>query len=296
MRYSRGILLVVACALLSQVPVGQAHAAAAVSTSKLEIGGWIPYWRAATGTADVLPHLANMTEVSPFGYTLKNDGTLYDAAKITQEPWVSFIAAAKKNKVRVIPTVMAGDGATIHAILSNSKTRIALEDQIAAAVKENNFDGIGIDFEAKKAETKDYFSTFLKGLYQRMGTKYVYCSIEARMPLSDRYEGTPPADATQYANDYVALNKYCDRVEIMAYDQGSIDVVLNKARAAPYVPIADPQWVERVVDLAAQTIAKKKIIIGATVVLLTAAGYVYWQVRHLSEEKNKIKTIFIRAS
>ena len=236
----------------------------AVPVSKLEVGGWIPYWRTATGTKDVIPHLANMTEISPFGYTLKNDGTLYDAAKLTQEPWVSFIATAKQNHVRVIPTVMSGDGATLHAILSNGATRIALEDSIASTVKQNGYDGIDIDFEAKLAETKDYFSLFLKGLYQRIGNKLVYCSIEARMPLVDRYGigVTPPADASEYANDYVALNKYCDRVEIMAYDQGRIDLVLNDARAAPYAPVADPAWVANIVNFAAQTISKKKILIG----------------------------------
>ena len=260
------------------LPVLPARAA----VQPFEIGGWIPYWRSATGTQDVLPHLGAMAEVSPFVFTIKNDGTLYDAGNLKQEPWLSFIAAAKKAKVRVIPTVMWGNGDAIHAVLSNTKKRIALEDEIAAMVKAGGYDGVDIDFEAKKAETKDYFSTFLKGLYQRMGNKWVYCSIESRTPLSSRYSGTPPPEATQYANDYVAINKYCDRVEIMAYDQGSIDVLLNRARAAPYVPVADPAWVEKVVTVAAQQISKKKILIGIptygyeySVTPLTEYGYRY---------------------
>ncbi|MDO8714237.1 MAG: glycosyl hydrolase family 18 protein, partial [Polynucleobacter sp.] len=200
----------------------------------------------------------------PFGYTVKSDGTLADTAKLTQEPWTSFIAAAKKAGVRVIPTVMWGNGDAIHRILSNTTTRIALEDEIANTVKQNGFDGIDIDFEAKKHETINYFSTFLKGLYQRMGKKWVYCTVEARMPLFDRFSpgAIIPADATDYANDYVEMNKYCDRVEIMAYDQGTIAVRLNKARKAPYAPVADPSWVEDLVTLATQSISKKKIIIG----------------------------------
>ncbi len=235
-----------------------------VGSVGLEIGGWIPYWRSATGTLDVLPHLSKLTEVSPFVYTLKSDGTINDAGKMNQEPWVSFVAAAKAQKVRVIPTLMSGNGDLLHTILSNAEARVALEDAVAKLVMDNNFDGIDIDFEAKKAETKDYFSTFLKGLYQRMGSKWVYCSIEARMPLVDRYGIgiTPPPDATTYANDYVALNKYCDRVEIMAYDQGYISALLNASRPAPYVPIADPAWVENIINLASETIAKNKILIG----------------------------------
>lgn len=258
---------------------------ASISISKpLEFSGWIPYWRTATGTQDVLPHLEQLTSVMPFGYTVKNDGTLADSAHLTEEPWTSFSASAKKNKVRVVPSVMWGNGDTIHKILSNTKTRVALEDEIANVVKKNNFDGIDIDFEAKKHETIDYFSKFLKGLYQRMGKKLVYCTVEARMPLEDRYSpgATIPADAQDYANDYVQMNKYCDRVEIMAYDQGVIDVRLNKARLAPYAPVADPAWVESMVTLAAQSIDKKKIIIGVptygyeyTVTPIPGDGYQY---------------------
>ena len=231
---------------------------------KLEFSGWIPYWRKDKGVEDTLSHLSQLTSVMPFGFTMKSDGTLVDTAKINEEPWKSFIATAKKNKVRIVPTVMWGDGDTIHAVLSDATKRVALEDEIAKLVKDNGFDGIDIDFEAKKHETKDYFSTFLKGLYQRMGNKWVYCTVEARMPLSHRYLSgqTIPADATDYANDYAMMNKYCDRVEIMEYDQGYVDRLLNSARSAPYAPVADPAWVENLVELAAQSIDRKKIVIG----------------------------------
>lgn len=255
---------------------------APTSSGQLEVGGWIPYWRSATGTADVLPHLSKLTEISPFVLTLKSDGTLHDAGGLDKEPWVSFVGAARAQKVRVIPTVMSGSGDAIHAILSDTKKRIALEDEIAKFVKDNNFDGIDIDFEGKKAETNPYFATFLKGLYQRMGNKWVYCTIEARTPLDSRYDSTPPADAGIYANDFTAINKYCDRVQIMAYDQGTIDVKLNRARAAPYIPVSDPAWAEKVLELTAQTIDKKKIILGIatygyeySVTPLTEYGYRY---------------------
>lgn len=242
----------------------------------LEFYGWIPYWRTATGTADVLPHLSQMSGVSPFVFTLKTDGSLYDSGHLSEEPWASFIATAKQKKVRIIPTVMWSSGETIHAVLSNTKTRIALEDTIANMVKQNGFDGIDIDFEGKKAETKPYFSLFLKGLYQRMGKKWVYCTIEARTPLASRYD-TIPVDI-QYANDFAQINKYCDRVNIMAYDQGTIDLRLNEIANGPYIPVADPKWVEKVVTLAAQSIAKNKIMIG-----VPSYGYEY-QFKALSEE------------
>lgn len=239
---------------------------------KFEISGWIPYWRAATGTADTLPHLSQLTSVLPFGYTMKTNGTLADTAKLKEEPWTSFMTEARRQGVLVVPTVMWGDGERIHKILSNSATRIALEDEIAEVVKENNFDGIDIDFEAKKHETLNYFSTFLKGLDMRLGNKLLYCTVEARMPLEERYlEGQViPPDAEDYANDYKEMNKYCDRIEIMAYDQGTVAKRLNRARTAPYAPVADPSWVESLVNLAAKDISKSKIILG-----IPTYGYEY---------------------
>lgn len=249
--------------------VGALNAHAATATP-LEVSGWLPYWRAATSTADALVHLDSFTEINPFAYSVRSDGTLADTMKIDEGPWPALIAAAKAKKVRVIPTVMWGNGAQMHAILSNTKKRIALEDEIANLVKAKGFDGIDIDFEGKYAETKDYFSTFLKGLYMRMGNKWVMCAIESRTPIDSRYLGTPPADAGVYANDYVAINKYCDRVKIMAYDQGAIDQRLNDKAQGPYVPVADTAWVEKVVNLTAKTISKKKIMIG-----IPTYGYEY---------------------
>lgn len=235
-----------------------------------ETGGWVPYWREEKGVSDVLPHIFTLTTVHPFGYTVKSDGTLFDAMGVDEQPWAALFNVARGQGTRLIPTVMWSDGAAMHRILSNQTTRIALEDEIADLVKEKGYDGIDIDFEGKWAETKDYFSTFLRGLYMRMGNKWVYCTIEPRTPLSSRYEGTPPSGAGVYANDYVEINKYCDRVQVMAYDQGAIDVQLNAANSGPYIPVADPAWVEKVVNLMAQDVPRRKIILG-----IPTYGYEY---------------------
>ncbi len=253
------------------------------SAAKFEYSGWLPYWREASSTMDVLPHLNQLTEINPFGYIVQPDGTVMDAMGVADEPWKSLIAAAKAKKVRVIPTVMWSDTEAIHRILSNTESRIKLEDDITELAFNEGFDGIDIDFEGKLAEDKVYFSTFLKGLYQRMGKKWVMCTIESRTPLSSRYLGTPPKDATVYANDWVQINKYCDRVRFMTYDQETIDQKLNAAAlSAPYTPVADVKWVEKAIRLAMQTIPKHKIVIGIAtygyeweVTPLTQSGYRY---------------------
>lgn len=252
----------------------------AFAATGFQVSGWLPYWRIASSTTDAMAHLSDFTEINPFGFVVQNDGTIADPGNIsaTQGPWTTLIAAAKAKKVRVVPTVMWSNGPAIQNILSNTSSRIALETTIANLVKTNGYSGIEIDFENKEAETKNYFSTFLEGLYLRMGNKLVECDIEPRTPVSSRYDGTPPADATEYANNYVAINKYCDVIKIMAYDQGTIDLKLNAAAdGAPYIPVADPQWVYKVLELALQTISPKKIMLG-----VATYGYEY-QVTPLSQ-------------
>ncbi len=264
-----GIPVIAAIALFAALIGYVDHRAyAAPVKNTLEVSGWLPYWKAASSTADTLPNVGALTTVHPFGYTVSKDGIVYDTPTLTEDPWKSLITEARAKKVRVIPTVMWGDGAAIHRILSNTESRIKLEDDITALAYENGWDGIDIDFEAKWAETRPYFSTFLKGLYQRMGKKWVYCTIESRTPLDSRYD-TIPANI-EYANDFVQINKYCDRVQIMAYDQGSIDIKLNRTANGPYAPVADIRWVEKVMREAMKVIPARKLVLG-----IPTYGYEY---------------------
>lgn len=270
----------------TQAALGAAAGSGSVSSgAPLEFSGWLPYWREASSTLDALAHLDQLKEINPFVYVLQSDGTIQDMAGIADEPWASLIVAAKAKKVRVVPTVMISDGTSLHAILSDSTRRVQLEEDIAALVKREGFDGIDIDFENKRAEDKNNFSTFLKGLYQRMGNKWVMCTIESRTPIADRYYGVSvPADAGQYANDFVQINKYCDRVRFMTYDQQTIDLKLNAAADAAgqlYAPVADSAWVETAIREAMKSISPSKIVMGVATygyewdVTAYADGYVY---------------------
>ncbi|MDP3965781.1 MAG: glycosyl hydrolase family 18 protein, partial [bacterium] len=158
---ARRFVAIAIFAVLFLLPAGTD---AAVISKPFEVSGWLPYWRTATSTGDAMQHLDVFTEINPFVYTVKLDGTLNDAGNMQEEPWLSLQKAAQAKKIRYIPTVMWSNAEAMHRILSKQKTRIALEDEITALVKKNGFDGIDIDFEGKRAETRTYFSTFLKGL------------------------------------------------------------------------------------------------------------------------------------
>lgn len=273
---------IVGAALAASLCFVPADASAAIIAKKFEISGWIPYWRAATGTQETLANLDVFTEVNPFGYTVTKDGKLWDAAVMPQEPWTTLQAEAKKQGVRYIPSIMWSDPDAIHTVLSTPSLRKAHVKMIVDEVMVNNYDGIDIDYEGKYAKTRPYFSQFLKELYAAMGNKWVQCTIESRTPLDSRYESPEdiPKDI-EYANDFTAINKYCDRVRFMTYDQQTVDVKLGAAAEGPYGPVSDVRWVEKAIREAMKTIPKNKIVIGVPTygyewdVTAYADGYTY---------------------
>lgn len=255
--YAIAALLCSICIITAASP---AKAHAAIWSSPFEVSGWIPYWRATNGTTEAVLHMSQLKEVNPFGYSVKKDGTLSDTIKINQGTWPLLRTLAKKNNVRFIPSIMWSDTEAIHTVLSDPKKRLAHINQITQMVKANGYDGVDIDYEAKKAETRPYFSLFLKELYKAMGDKWVMCTIESRTPPEDRFKNIPPD--LEYSNDFKEINKYCDRVRIMAYDQERVDLSLNAVTADPYIPVADIRWVEKVLTVAMKDIDKKKLVLG----------------------------------
>ena len=246
--------------------------AAHATASTFKYGAWIPFWQKQAGANTAALHLTDFSEISPFSYEVNSDGSLKDSLHMTQGFWPTWISAARDGGVKVIPTIAALDGDLIQTLLTNTKKRIAHEDTIAALVKKQNYSGVDIDYENKDASVRDYFSTFLKGLAMRLHPlgKTLSCTVEPRTPPQDQF-AVIPKDLSR-ANNYIALNQYCDEVRVMAYDQQSIDLTLNaqKGNGALYMPIADPAWVEKVIKQTLLYVKPSKVMIG-----IPTYGYEY---------------------
>lgn len=270
--------------------VALAGTASLAATKKLSYAAWVPYWKKTAGTAETKNNLNKLAEISPFSYTVNQKGEVIDTAKIDSAPWPDLLAAARAQKVKILPSILWNDSAAIDRVLSGAKTRSVHEDDIMGEVIGRNFDGIDIDYENKYASTSPSFTLFLKELGTSLHAKgkTLSCTIEARTPPASRYLTVPKK--LEYANDYKALNKYCDQVRLMAYDQGAIDIKLNMARRLGgfYYPIADPTWVRKVLDLAVKDISPKKIMLGVATygyeleVTDKTKYYDYRQIRSLS--------------
>lgn len=231
------------------------------ANTDLEVAGWIPYWRDSQGIDDAEDHIKYIDTVFPFAYTVTSFGALKDLAELDKRDWKNFRRTAERKDVEVIPTIMSSDGAQMHQILSNPLMRLLHILFIALMVEEGEYDGVDIDYEGKRAETHDYFALFLKELKGILGDKTLSCTIEARTPPESLYHLVP--EDIEYANDLDAIGKYCDRVQIMAYDQRRADLKLNKERQGePYMPVADVDWVEKVVAYMLNDIPAKKMVLG----------------------------------
>lgn len=232
--------------------------------SGLSYSAWIPYWKKTEGVAETIANLSKLNEISPFSYTVSTKGDLVDTLKIDSDLWVALFKEARANKVKILPSILWTDSVAIDQTLRNPVARQAHISKIMAEVTLRNFDGIDIDYENKFASTSPNFSIFLRdlGIQLHARGKTLSCTIEARTPPASRYLVVP--QILEYANDYPSLNKYCDQVRLMAYDQGPVDIKLNMARrlGGLYYPIADSTWVRKVVELALKDISAKKIVLG----------------------------------
>ena len=264
-------------------------------------GVWVPYWREASGSAEVLNNLNKIDIISPFSFEMRGDGTFTDPMKLDTGAYADMIKIAKENKKIIVPSILwwaTGTGRDeLHSVLSEKESRLSLINDIKISVKKYNLDGIDIDFENKLAESRVPFNTFLTELSKEMHdmNKVLICTIEARTPLDSKYANLSSEEykaklkEVDYSNDFKTIGKVCDQVRIMAYDQQDDDKQLNSIRQADntaYKPVADIDWVEKVLTLAMRDIEWKKIIVG-----VPTYGNKYEITRDVSGKINNYKKI-----
>ena len=234
---------------------------AAAQGASYDVAAWVPWWSEETGTESALKNIKDLDVIYPFTFEVKNDGSLRNLADFDDDHCEDLFKEADDERVDIIPTITWFNAAEIHAVLSDDDKREEHIEEIVRMVKKNRFDGVNIDYETRWAETIDDSSEFLEELADELGRRDLTCTIEARMEPERRWRNVP--DKIEYSNDYREINRHCDWVEIMAYDQQRADLLLNdERRGVPYSPVADIDWVEHVVELALEDFDEKKVMLG----------------------------------
>lgn len=250
----RTLTILIFC--LSLLPIGTVEA-----RYRGEVAVWIPWFQDRQGVESAMKNIRKIDTIYPFVYEVEGAGNLVAKTNLQAAHWQDLLAEAKRRRVDVIPTIAWFDGEAIHAVLSDRQQRRAHIREIVNLVEIGRYAGIDIDYEQKKSETIEYFSLFLKELKAELRRRTLVCTIEARTPPESRWRVVPVS--VEYANDYRAINRHCDRVQIMAYDQQRADLQLNERRkGVPYMPVADRDWVEKVLDLALRDLDARKVMLG----------------------------------
>ena len=230
------------------------------------VAGWIPYWAKSEGVASLQGKMGLFSQLNLFAFSVSADGQLIDTAKSKIAPWPQLSSDAKKQNVKIVPTILWGDAEAMHKIFANQVLRENHANNIVAMLAQNDFAGVDIDYEGKDIADRDNFSLFLQTLHEKLQGKTLNCTVEART------QDDPPADLTgvramSFANDFSKLNEFCDSVTIMAYDQVfqiHRAKVFEDSSSEPSAPNADNAWVQENIEYALKFIAPEKLILGVS--------------------------------
>jgi len=238
------LLFLVSCVGCSQ---GNKKPFKAMKTRPVVVG----FYANDIGGYDSLPslkaHAGLLNEIHPLWYHVNPDGSF------TSEINYEAVKTARDNGIKIIPLVNVVPSQD--AVLLDEAAQDRAIANLVQEVKNNNYDGIDIDFEFFPAsQIKDFtvdreqLTRFMQKLYPQMKSlgKVTYMAVLPHVGSSPEVGGV---------FDYGALTRYLDKVTIMTYDY-------DEAHGPPG-PVAPFSWVEsNIKDAVQQGFSPDKISLG----------------------------------
>lgn len=214
-----------------------------------ELHGWLP------ATSDVADGISSFRQnqllfnsISPFEYSFGADGLVSRAASVFNGEDVNSI---RESGVLVIPSITNNfdidDVGTI--VMASDELRARHIESVVSLVLENGYDGIDIDYENIKPETKDQFTDFISKLSERLHAenKVLHVTLQPKRSDDQNWRGVG-------AQDFAAIGRYADRVRLMSYDH-------SRTNSSPG-SIAPIDWYKEVLLYATSLIDAEKIVAG----------------------------------
>ncbi|NOU98828.1 LysM peptidoglycan-binding domain-containing protein [Paenibacillus planticolens] len=190
----------------------------------------------------------HLTYVCPFGYRMKDDGTLEPADD------QALIAAAYDK--RVVPVMsITNFSATetgsklAHTILSSTELQNKLLTNIITIMETKGYRGLNVDFENVYPSDRESYNQFLRLAVLRLHEKGFFVSTALAPKTSSEQKGL-----LYEAHDYAAHGEIVDFVVLMTYEWGY--------RFGPPQAISPINEIRRVLDYAVTVIPRKKIFMG----------------------------------
>ncbi len=203
--------------------------------------GYVYHGNVGSYTSSINKANGSLNIVSPNYFNLNPDGSLY-----LENVQSSFINTMHEKDIKVVPFLSNhwDRDKGIQALLNKDELVRDLVDTVMML----NLDGINIDLENITHTEKELFIEFIKTLRQRLPENKI---------LSVAVAANPNGYTTGWhgAYDYYELQKYCDYLIIMTYDESWYGSLPG--------PVASIQFVEASIQYALnQNVPSEKIVMG----------------------------------
>lgn len=174
---------------------------------------WFPSSEDPDGLGSIAANAAVISEVHPFWYTPRADGSIAIAeytAAYAEDP--DLLDVWRAAGLRITPSIFAG----VSDVIMTPEARATHIEQIVALVERMDYDGIDIDYEGFGLPARDAFSLFIEALSEALHERGRLLSVTVHAKTDDAgaWEGAASQDWTRLAPP-------ADVFRIMTYDYTS---------------------------------------------------------------------------
>ncbi|MGG0288394.1 LysM peptidoglycan-binding domain-containing protein [Peribacillus butanolivorans] len=200
------------------------------------------------GAVQVREVAYDLTYVSPFGYRMRQDGSL---EAIDDNPTIQAAQSTGVVPMMCITNFSATEAGTrlAHTILSDLSLVEKLLTNVINTMKNKGYRGLNIDFESVAPEDRDFYNRFLQRAVDRLRPEGYLVSSSLAPKTSANQKGL-----LVEAHDYPVHGRLLDFVVLMTYEWGY--------RKGPPQAISPINQIKRVLDYAVTVIPTNKIFIG----------------------------------
>jgi spore germination protein len=216
---------------------------------KLVLGYYMPFGQGPDSPPfkTISQHKDSISAISPTWFLVKDaDCSTDDKRDVTLSDFCA------KNGMKVWPLIANGSFTydAVHPLFADPEKRAKLVDRIVDLMSTcKGCQGINLDFEGINPADRGVYNEFLKAVSARLHAKGYLVTIDVPAETKDE-----PTRQWPGAFDYKEINKYCDYICIMTYDE-------NIPGSDPG-PVSSAPWVEQVLAYATKVIPKGKILLG----------------------------------
>jgi len=229
-------------------------------TRHVSIIGWIPYWDQKAAGASFRAHPELFDYVSFFWYQIDKNGIVKPYRQTVED--TSLLTFARANGIKTLAVVAnlpdyteggTWDPERVRQVISSADVRAKHVADLVALARKHNFDGINIDYEALGNDQRESFTAFIKELSDALHKEQKILGVAIHPKTS---EADPKENNGSRAQDWKAIAPYIDQMYFMTYSE--------HYKGSEPGPNASPQWVERILRYAVDSIGlpREKIFMG----------------------------------